>query len=133
MACRRPKKARLMLAALCAALCLTGCAGKPLAEREIVRAVFFAHEGGQYQAVLLLQDQQSEEAAAYRTSAGEGDTAAGLLRGAAAQPASSSAAHNAADRVVFLFRMGRPPSRVGAAFTIPQPRPQCKPGQFFGS
>src|SRR5699024_10654190 len=61
------------------------------------------------------------------TAAGEGDTAAGLLRGAAAQPASSSAAHNAADRVAFLFRMGRPPSRVGAAFTIPQPRPQCKP------
>ena len=72
-----------MLAALCAALCLTGCAGKPLAEREIVRAVFFAREGGRYQAVLLLQDQQSEEAAAYRTSAGEGDTAAQALSDAA--------------------------------------------------
>src|SRR5699024_5110718 len=44
------------------------------------------------------------------TAAGEGDTAAMLLRGAAAHPASSRAAHNAADRVVFLFRMGRPPS-----------------------
>lgn len=83
MACCRPKKARLMLAGLCAAFCLTGCAGKPLAEREIVRAVFFAREGGQYQAVLLLQDQQSEEAAAYRTSAGAGDTAAQALSNAA--------------------------------------------------
>lgn len=70
-------------AALAAALLLSGCAGKPLIEREIVRAVFFAHDGGKYQAVLLLQDQQSEETNAYRTADGEGRTAPQALADAA--------------------------------------------------
>ena len=56
-------------------LLLSGCAGKPLIEREIVRAIFFAHSGGDTRATLVLQDQQKEEADAYQTVHGTGKNA----------------------------------------------------------
>lgn len=60
-------------------LLLSGCAGKPLIEREIVRAIFFAHSGGDTRATLVLQDQQKEEADAYQTVHGTGKTPAQAL------------------------------------------------------
>lgn len=67
-----------------ALLLLTGCAGRPLIEREIVRAVFFAQQEGKSHVVLLLQDQESEDSSDYKTATGEGDTAAQALSDAAA-------------------------------------------------
>lgn len=55
---------------------LSGCAGKPLIEREIVRAIFFSGSGGVTQATLLLQDQQQEAPDAYQMVNATGDTPA---------------------------------------------------------
>lgn len=68
-----------LILAMITALLVSGCAGRPLVEREIVRAVFFTRESGKNQAILLLQDQQSEESSDYETATGEGETAAQAL------------------------------------------------------
>ncbi len=69
---------------LCAALLLTGC-GQAFSEREIVRAVFFAQQGGQYSACLLLADQNAgEDGTHYKTSSGLGATPAQALHRAEA-------------------------------------------------
>lgn len=60
-------------------LLLGGCAGKPLIEREIVRAIFFTHIGEDTQATLVLQDQQKEESDAYQTVSGTGESPARAL------------------------------------------------------
>ena len=67
------------LMALLFSLLLSGCGGKPLVEREIVRAMFFLPHAGGCQAVLLLQDQESEKPTAYTTASGTGKTAARAL------------------------------------------------------
>lgn len=64
---------------LCAALLLTGC-GQALSEREIVRAVFFARQGGQVSACLLLADQNAgEDGTHYKTASARGATPAQAL------------------------------------------------------
>lgn len=83
MAVQATRRRRLSWLCLLA-LALSGCAGKPLAEREIVRGIFFARAGSGYQATLVLQDQQSEQADAFCTAAGQGQTAAQALADAAA-------------------------------------------------
>lgn len=79
----RRAKTCLILVVL-TALLVSGCAGKPLIEREIVRGVFFTRESGKNQAILLLQDQKSEESSDYETAMGEGTTAAQALADASA-------------------------------------------------
>lgn len=79
---RRAKTCLILAGA--ALLLLTGCAGRPLIEREIVRAMFFAQQEGKSHVVLLLQDQESEDSSDYKTATGEGDTAAQALSDAAA-------------------------------------------------
>lgn len=72
-----PKNKALLIC--CAALLLGGC-GQPLSEREIVRAVFFARQQGQYSVCLLLADQNaSEDDLHYKTSSARGVTAAQAL------------------------------------------------------
>ena len=78
--CRAKKSLILAVAVL---LLLTGCAGRPLIEREIVRAIFFAREDGKEHAVLLLQNQESEDSSDYEVASGEGDSAAQALADAA--------------------------------------------------
>lgn len=78
------RRAQACLMAAAAALLLTGCAGRPLIEREIVRAVFFAKEEGKSHAVLLLQDQQSEDSSDYKVASGKGNTPAQALTDAEA-------------------------------------------------
>lgn len=73
-ACRR-----FSLTAVFLAIFFTGCAGRPLSEREIVRAVFFTGAGTGYQATLLVQDQQSEQPDGVLTVNGAGSTAAQAL------------------------------------------------------
>ena len=73
-----------LILAMATALLASGCAGRPLIEREIVRAVFFTKESGKSQAILLLQDQKSEESSDYETATGEGNTAAQALADASA-------------------------------------------------
>lgn len=79
---RRAKTCLILAGA--ALLLMTGCAGRPLIEREIVRAVFFAQQDGKSHVILLLQDQESEGSSDYKTATGEGDTAAQALSDAAA-------------------------------------------------
>lgn len=79
----RRAKTCLTLAVM-TALLISGCAGRPLIEREIVRAVFFTREDGKNQAILLLQDQKSEDSSDYETAKGEGTTAAQALEEASA-------------------------------------------------
>lgn len=79
----RRAKTCLILAGI-TALLVSGCAGRPLIEREIVRAVFFTRESGKNQAILLLQDQKSEDSSDYETAMGEGTTAAQALADASA-------------------------------------------------
>lgn len=76
--------AKTCLMAAAAAFLFAGCAGRPLVEREIVRAIFFAKEGGSSHAVLLLQDQQSEDSSDYNVASGKGDTPAQALADAEA-------------------------------------------------
>ena len=60
-------KAKALLT-VCAALLLCGC-GQALSEREIVRAVFFAQQQGQYSVCLLLADQNAPEGeSAFKTA-----------------------------------------------------------------
>lgn len=73
------RKSSALIALILAVALLTGCAGQPLARREIVRAIFFSREQGSHQALLLLQDQSSEQPDAYTTAAGEGTTPAKAL------------------------------------------------------
>ena len=62
-----------------AALLFCGC-GQALSEREIVRAVFFARQNGQYSVCLLLADQNAgEDGVHYKTAAASGSTAAQAL------------------------------------------------------
>ena len=78
-----PKVRRRQGLTLLLALLLTGCAGRPLSEREIVRAVFFATERGEHTAVMVIQDQQQEETSDFRVVTGSGKTAAQALESAA--------------------------------------------------
>ena len=72
-----PKYKALLLA--CITLFLCGC-GQALSEREIVRAVFFARQQGQYSVCLLLADQNNnEDGLHYKTSSARGFTAAQAL------------------------------------------------------
>ena len=72
------QKAKACLICL-AALLLCGC-GQALSEREIVRAVFFARQGGQYSVCLLLADQNTEgDGVHYKTASARGSTAAQAL------------------------------------------------------
>ena len=67
---------------LFAVLLLCGC-GQPLSQREIVRAVFFARQQGQYSVCLLLADQTAgEDAPAYKTASARGKTPAQALTNA---------------------------------------------------
>lgn len=69
-----PKYKALLIA--CITLFLCGC-GQALSEREIVRAVFFARQQGQYSVCLLLADQNNnEDGLHYKTSSARGFTAA---------------------------------------------------------
>lgn len=77
-------RGKACLTAMAAILLLSGCAGRPLVEREIVRGIFFAEEGGKSHVVLLLQEQQSEDSADYQTASGKGDTPAQALADAEA-------------------------------------------------
>lgn len=79
----RAKKCLILAVTLL--LLLTGCAGRPLIEREIVRAVFFTREDGKEHAVLLLQNQESEDSSDYEVASGEGESAAQALADAAAE------------------------------------------------
>ena len=77
-----PKYKALLIA--CITLFLCGC-GQALSEREIVRAVFFARQQGQYSVCLLLADQNnSEDGLHYKTSSARGATAAQALHRAEA-------------------------------------------------
>lgn len=72
-----PKYKALLIA--CITLFLCGC-GQALSEREIVRAVFFARQQGQYSVCLLLADQNNnEDGLHYKTSSARGFTAAQAL------------------------------------------------------
>ena len=72
-----PKYKALLIA--CITLFLCGC-GQALSEREIVRAVFFARQQGQYSVCLLLADQNNnEDSLHYKTSSARGFTAAQAL------------------------------------------------------
>lgn len=72
------QKAKTCLICL-AALLLCGC-GQALSEREIVRAIFFARQSGQYSVCLLLADQNAEgDGVHYKTAAARGRTAAQAL------------------------------------------------------
>lgn len=74
-------KAKALLLSLAAALLLCGCAGRPLSEREIIRAVFFERGGSQYTACLLLEDKDVPEGEqGYKTAAAQGETAAQALQ-----------------------------------------------------
>lgn len=64
---------------LCVAVLLCGC-GQALSEREIVRAVFFAQQQGQYSVCLLLADQNGgEDGVHYKTASARGATPAQAL------------------------------------------------------
>lgn len=64
---------------LCAAVLLCGC-GQALSGREIVRAVFFARQQGQYSVCLLLADQNGgEDGVHYKTASARGTTPAQAL------------------------------------------------------
>ena len=77
-----PKYKALLIA--CITLFLCGC-GQALSEREIVRAVFFARQQGQYSVCLLLADQNNnEDGLHYKTSSARGVTAAQALHRAEA-------------------------------------------------
>ena len=77
-----PKYKALLIA--CITLFLCGC-GQALSEREIVRAVFFARQQGQYSVCLLLADQNNnEDGLHYKTSSARGFTAAQALHRAEA-------------------------------------------------
>lgn len=79
-------KIGLLTGLLCLLGLLCSCGAKPLAEREIIRAVFFEEEGPRCTAVLLLQDPDAAEEKssnpATRTARGAGDTPAAALRSA---------------------------------------------------
>ena len=78
-----PKYKALLIA--CITLFLCGC-GQALSEREIVRAVFFARQQGQYSVCLLLADQNNnEDGLHYKTSSARGFTAAQALHRAKIQ------------------------------------------------
>ena len=64
---------------LCVAVLLCGC-GQALSEREIVRAVFFLQQQGQYSVCLLLADQNGgEDGVHYKTASARGATPAQAL------------------------------------------------------
>ena len=67
-----PKYKALLIA--CITLFLCGC-GQALSEREIVRAVFFARQQGQYSVCLLLADQNAPEGeSAFKTASAAAHT-----------------------------------------------------------
>ena len=71
-------KAKALLT-VCAALLLCGCGQAP-SQREIVRAVFFAQQQGQYSVCLLLADQNGgEDDVHYKTARARGATPAQAL------------------------------------------------------
>lgn len=75
----RPKACLRLSLTLLGLMLLSGCAGKPLIEREIVRAIFFAHSGQETRATLVLQDQQKEASDVYQTVSGTGKSPARAL------------------------------------------------------
>ncbi len=76
-------KTKTLLLSLAAALLLCGCTGRPLSEREIIRAVFFERSGNRYTACLLLEDKEAPEGEqGYKTAAAQGQTPAQALQSA---------------------------------------------------
>lgn len=77
MAAAKTKSLPLILAALL----LAGCTGRPLSEREIIRAVFFERSGSRSTACLLLEDKDAPEGQqGYKTAAAQGETPAQALQ-----------------------------------------------------
>ena len=74
-------KAWLLKGCLLVSLILSGCGGRPLSEREIVRGVFFSEQEGGYSACLVLADQEAESNSdtLHKIAAGRGATPAQAL------------------------------------------------------
>lgn len=79
-------KAQLLKGCLLVSLILSGCGGRPLSEREIVRGVFFAEQNGGYSACLVVADQEAESdtGTEHKITAGQGRTPAQALQRAEA-------------------------------------------------
>ena len=54
-------KALYLTGCLLMSMVLSGCGGTPLSEREIVRGVLFAQQGGAFSACLVVADQEAED------------------------------------------------------------------------
>ena len=107
-----PKYKALLIA--CITLFLCGC-GQALSEREIVRAVFFARQQGQYSVCLLLADQNNnEDGLHYKTSSARGFTAAQALH---------RAETTLPGRLYYGLPTGKPPASWAVCSTTkPSPR-----------
>lgn len=80
--CKR--KTLLLSGWIVMSMLLSGCGGKPLSEREVVRALFFDHQEGAYSVCLLLADQNAgkEGQSEYKTASAAADTPALALAAA---------------------------------------------------
>lgn len=56
----RKNQILLIIGCLFMSIILSSCGGKPLSEREIVRGIFFANQGNEISACLVLADQKAE-------------------------------------------------------------------------
>lgn len=76
----RKNQTLLMIGCLFMSIVLSGCGGQPLSEREIVRGIFFAHQGNEISACLVLADQKAESGSdSNKIAAAKGKTPAQAL------------------------------------------------------
>lgn len=73
-------KALYLMGCLLMSMVLSGCGGTPLSEREIVRGVLFAQQGGAFSACLVVADQEAEDTPRNRAVAAAGETPAQALQ-----------------------------------------------------